>query len=437
MKKSNLIVHLSITTNPLLFYKLISTILLISCIIKTQAQTYQWQSFNSSNSLIPYESVTAIAFDDSANVWMASWNALMKYDGTNWQYYNYSNSGLTGQGIKDVAIDSQGTIWVATANGFSSPDGVYSFDGTNWQYYNSSSGLPNAAAVRLEKDNIDTLYCGTNDGLAKFDGSTWVTILDSINNGFESVNVPDFAFDSNNNIWAIIVQVITGSGFYYVGYYDHNEWTLYNHQTTSLPTGSYTTIDIDQNGDVWLGTRYDGLYKYDGFSWTNFNVSNSGLPDNYISSFAIDSIGTKWIGTAYKGISLYDNSSWASIDTANSDLNCNSIQSIVFDESWDVWVGNCGLSKGSIILNNEKHDLEETSMEVFPNPNEGLFQVLLENESPERMSLAIVNLLGEVVFQRSYNETPISVDIPYISKGMYFVTVQTDNIVYVKQISIH
>ena len=49
---------------------------------------------------------------------MASWIALMNYDGNNWQYYNYSNSGLLGDGIADVTIDSGDDVVIDAAGGY-------------------------------------------------------------------------------------------------------------------------------------------------------------------------------------------------------------------------------------------------------------------------------------------------------------------------------
>ena len=64
--------------------------------------------------------------------------------------------------------------------------------------------------------------------------------------------------------------------------------------------------------------------------------------------------------------------------------------------------------------------LEDESIEVFPNPNLGDFQITLENV--EVQQLRIFNALGQVVLQKGTNEfLPIHQNISIPSSGIYFL----------------
>jgi ligand-binding sensor domain-containing protein len=67
----------------------------------------------------------------------------------------------------------------------------------------------------------------------------------------------------------------------------------------------------DKSGNLWFGTREDGLYKYDGKSFSQFLVTN-GLNSNNIYCMLEDKEGKIWIGTKV-GLCLYNGKTFAEI----------------------------------------------------------------------------------------------------------------------------
>lgn len=71
--------------------------------------------------------------------------------------------------------------------------------------------------------------------------------------------------------------------------------------TKELPGMSPRCITIDTAGNIWVGTRYSGIYRFefDGLqlrSATQFTIQN-GLTDNFIYSINCDANNTIWVGT--------------------------------------------------------------------------------------------------------------------------------------------
>jgi ligand-binding sensor domain-containing protein len=69
------------------------------------------------------------------------WNTvggLAKFDGVNWTVYNTSNSGLPDNDVTAIAIDGGGNKWIGTYGG-----GLAKFDGVNWTVYNILACLLN------------------------------------------------------------------------------------------------------------------------------------------------------------------------------------------------------------------------------------------------------------------------------------------------------
>jgi len=91
---------------------------------------------------------------------------------------------------------------------------------------------------------------------------------------------------------------------------------------------------------LWIGT-WDGLtHKNKDGTWDVFKMSYSTLPDGQITSLLLDDQGGIWIGTATAGlIHLSSKGTWQVFNTENSTLPDNSITSLASDKKGGVWVG--------------------------------------------------------------------------------------------------
>jgi hypothetical protein len=216
---------------------------------------------------------------------------LLKFDGVNWTVYNTSNSGLPSNDVSAIAIDGQGNKWIGTGWGLAK------FDGVNWTVYKTSnSGLPGDWVWAIAIDGQGNKWIGTDGGgLAKFDGVNW-TVYNTSNSGLPSDYITAIAIDSLGNKW-----IGTGGGLVK---FDRFRMTVYNTSNSGLPDNSVSAIAIDGQGNKWIGTR-GGLAKFDGVNWTVYNRSNSGSPSNWVYAIAIDGGGNKWIGTDGGGLAVY------------------------------------------------------------------------------------------------------------------------------------
>jgi type IX secretion system substrate protein/two component regulator with propeller domain len=138
--------------------------------------------------------------------------------------------------------------------------------------------------------------------------------------------------DSQENIWVSFA-------FVGIGKYDGTNWTMYNTTNSGIPSDTITAVEVDDNGNVWVGTHH-GLGYYNGVSWTVINSSNSGLAIDSI--FTLKSIGsTLWIGTYY-GLISFDGSSFVHYTSVNSGLVNDSITVITGGLNNLVWIGTWG-----------------------------------------------------------------------------------------------
>jgi sugar lactone lactonase YvrE len=298
------------------------------------SQTAEWTVYNTANSGLPYNGVTALAIDAQGTIWVGTgrWYAfagggLAKFDGGNWTVYNAGNSDLPNNDHVSLSIDAQGNIWSGTEGGLAK------FDGANWTVYKTNnSGLPSnhTGAPAFDAEGNAWIATFSNGGLARFDGENW-TVYRTGNSGLPSNAVADVAIDAQGNIWASTL----GSG---LARFDGTNWTVYNTGNSGLPHNNISFLSIDGQDNVWIGTYGGGLVKFDGTNWMTYNSANSGLPDNWIWNLTVDPQGNVWAGTK-AGLAKSDGVNWTVYHRDNSGLPDNNVYCVAFDAQGNVWIG--------------------------------------------------------------------------------------------------
>ncbi|MEJ6558054.1 MAG: two-component regulator propeller domain-containing protein [Crocinitomicaceae bacterium] len=112
---------------------------------------------------------------------------------------------------------------------------------------------------------------------------------------------------------------------------NENEWTVFNSLNSDLWNDDIRAIKADGDSLLWVGTIQGGLFCFDGSNWTNYNPENSGLGDFLVRAIEIDIEGNIWVATT-EGVYMYDRSVWSSW-TSNDGLLSNNITALCIGES--------------------------------------------------------------------------------------------------------
>lgn len=119
------------------------------------------------------------------------------------------------------------------------------------------------------------------------------------------------------------------------------DYDLNLNQGSGLPTESITTIFVDANGVLWVGTEGKGLFQFMGEAFAKHKV------DAPVLSILKDDKKNQWLGTLNGGLKLKGTKS---IDTPKG-LNDNSVWCALKDKNGSLWFGT---NKGLFIFQNEK-----------------------------------------------------------------------------------
>ncbi len=164
----------------------------------------------------------------------------------------------------------------------------------------------------------------------------WTTY--TTRHGLASNAVSSIAVDSDGHVW----MGTLGGG---MSRFDGQEWFTYG-AGHDLADDWVTAMVVDNGGDVWAGTYGGGLNRFDGARWTAYTAADSGLASDWITALAVDRSGNLWVGTDGGGLSRFDGQSWQVFTSVNSGLASPWVSALAADGD-TLWVGtyDSGLSR--------------------------------------------------------------------------------------------
>jgi diguanylate cyclase (GGDEF)-like protein len=209
-------------------------------------------------------------------------------------------------------------------------------------------GLSNGSVLAMLQDERGFLWFGTEAGLNRYDGHTFVTYRydPEVPGSLPHDYILGLAEDANGDIW-----IATDGGG--LGRWDHltDSFVSLTKESTApdgLVSNAVRVVTIDAQGLLWIGTRDGGLQGFDPITgrWRSFRhdpEDPTSLGSDSVYSIWIDGDGTLWIGTD-GGLGRLDPATglftnFRSDPDESTSLSDNWVRSVVRDRRGDLWVG--------------------------------------------------------------------------------------------------
>lgn len=134
---------------------------------------------------LPETQINIIAQDSSGFIWLASENALFRFDGNRFKnYLKRENDGLLKGKINDLNVDSKGVLRVGTESGF------LEFN-SELDEFTTPEGWERVHIFEMNEDFKHRIWIGTDEGLACYypgeNKTVWFTGTDTIKAGGNAV----------------------------------------------------------------------------------------------------------------------------------------------------------------------------------------------------------------------------------------------------------
>ncbi|HNR18422.1 MAG TPA: T9SS type A sorting domain-containing protein [Bacteroidia bacterium] len=219
-----------------------------------QTATSSWTAYDTLNSAIPSNNVTAIKYVAANQLWVGTVKGLTFFDNGNFTTYNTTNSNIISDSVTALFKTSSG-VWIGTKYGLGY------FNGTTFtNYTTSNSPLVNNYINCIEQDSAGNFYFGTNGGLSYYDGTNWYnsTITNSsiLNDTIKSVQ-----YISSKACWIMTQQGL--SKLSYGNFISFTDSTCIHPEYTSVRHNQAYAI---AKSDSSIYTYYN-VYAFNGFTF--------------------------------------------------------------------------------------------------------------------------------------------------------------------------
>ena len=276
---------------------------------------------------LPSRIVYAITQTADGYLWLGTGAGVVRFDGVRFRVFNRSNTPtLLANMVWAVRETRDGGLWIGTSEGLNRlVDGRMTI-------FEDNASLPGVFIQTLLEDDRGRLWVGTNKGLALIEhgrvsarftavpaatasigalfqdrrGDIWIGTdqgLALFRDGAFTQYGPDrgLALTSVRGIWQDADGSMWVSQQGSLLRLQDNRWTA--RVTGAGVPASVITATRDRDGNIWLGTRRNGLMRFTGGELAGMTDATTGIGDGaWILSVFEDREGSLWIGTAANGL---------------------------------------------------------------------------------------------------------------------------------------
>src|SRR5882757_10441707 len=148
----------------------------------------------------PNTSVRTIKQDRKGNIWLASNEGVIRYDGKS---FTNITANVSLYRFFSVLEDRKGNFWFGTYG-----SGVYYYDvrlndevgqGKTFQNFTTSDGLANNSVMPIYEDKAGIIWLGTGGGVSRYDGKSFRNF--TTKEGLSNNNLTTIMEDKTGKLW--------------------------------------------------------------------------------------------------------------------------------------------------------------------------------------------------------------------------------------------
>jgi ligand-binding sensor domain-containing protein/signal transduction histidine kinase len=290
---------------------LMGTCLLLSALAAAQdgvgTREIRFRTYTTTDGL-SQATARAIVQDRDGFIWIGTQDGLDRFDGYGFRVYKHDRNdrwSLTQNHVWALLADADGSIWIGTQAGGLNR---YDPDLDRFVAYQAAAAEDSAASrlvSSLLRDRDGRIWVGNGSGRLQ-----WVDR--------EHQRLVDTPLGEHASLQMVRAMLQARDGSIWLGTYQGLFRT--DAQATAMTevrAGAERPLDVyalaqTADGDLWVGTAEDGLYRLDaaGTALGHYRHEGAGdqygLPDSEVRALLADDDGALWVGGASLGLARFD-----------------------------------------------------------------------------------------------------------------------------------
>jgi signal transduction histidine kinase/ligand-binding sensor domain-containing protein len=304
----------------------------------------------------------AIAQTPDGYIWIGTDSGLVRFDGVRFRPWTSPDNRLVGTAIVALLSGSDGTLWIGTPTGLLSwkdgrlrehvsgrigailedhkrriwaarsraerSGGLCQVVGDHPGCIGGDDRMRLPAAGALSEDVEGNLWIGAPNQLMRWHEGSFEAYLRELE-GSTLSSVYSLAAAVDGSVWAAIPR----EGF---GVFRMVNGLPGKAVFPGIDAAHITSLFIDRDRSLWMGTLSYGVYKVYGERVDHFR-SEHGLSSNAVNSFFEDREGNVWLATS-KGLDCFRDSPVVTFSTSEG-LAAGVVGSVLASDDGTVWIG--------------------------------------------------------------------------------------------------
>jgi ligand-binding sensor domain-containing protein/signal transduction histidine kinase len=265
------------------------------------------------------ENITAICEDGDGNLIVGTrgYGVFLSDSNGKWQQIS-TEQGLSSPYVLSLCMDDQGNLWAGTDGG--------GLDRIKRKIFSAASESHPLVAQSVAEDKSGAIWTAYAGGVSCLKSNV----------------TQDFGSDQglqDPNAWTVLVdhrqQVWVGTRFGGLFQFQTNQFIRAPGAETLGP--QIFALFEDRAGQLWAGTQ-KGLANFDGQKWKLF-TTNDGLSENTVRAIAQDADENFWVGTENGALNLFKDGKFSTIQKSADGLPGNDITCLCAGKNGGLWVG--------------------------------------------------------------------------------------------------